>query len=156
MPPLGTVIGADQPGEAHAAEIQHHRALGGKLAVILAVINAQKLAVQLVAAVHGARVVPFPLAHLLELRFGIQVGHAVGGDRAGEDEQHRLAAPLRLLGSQLQQAQRALHVHLMCGFGGELAAGGEQRRQVIDDVDLVFAHQPGEQDLYPGYRPGRG
>ena len=47
--------GADQAGEAQAAEIEHHRAVSGQLAVVLAVVDAQQLAVQLVAAVHRAR-----------------------------------------------------------------------------------------------------
>ncbi len=62
-------------------------------------------------------------------------------------KQHRLTAPLGLFGGQAEQVQRAFHVHLVRHLGGELGAGGEQRRQVVDGGDLVLADQAGQQGL---------
>ena len=128
--------GADQAREADAAEVDV-RAVGrgGELAVVLRVVAAQVLAVQLVAAVHRGGHVPLVLLHRARPLLGRQVGQAVGGDRAGEHEGHRLPQPSRLLGGQAQQGQRALHVDAVRGLGGVLRARREQRGQVVHERD---------------------
>ena len=60
------------------------------------------LAIDLVAAIHGARLIPLKLAHPLVDALALQIGHAIDGDRTGEDELNRLFAPLGLLGRQFE------------------------------------------------------
>ena len=55
--------------------------------------------------------------------------------------------PLRLLDGHLKQPQRAARIHPVGGIGGELGPRGQQRRQVINGVNFVFALQPLQQPL---------
>ncbi|MCK7520461.1 MAG: hypothetical protein MZV64_23620 [Ignavibacteriales bacterium] len=118
---LGTVVarpaagqgeGADQAREADRAKVQHDRRVRVQmfLTVILAVIHPQFFAVQLVAAVHRVRRVVVIFLHRARRLLRLQVRHAIGGDRTGEQELDRLVVLLGLIRRQHQQLHRAFHV----------------------------------------------
>jgi hypothetical protein len=65
----------------------------------------------------------------------------------GKMKRTGLALPLGLFGGELEQAQGAFDVDPVGQLGGELAAGGEQRGEVEDGVNLVFGDEPAEQRL---------
>src|SRR5262245_6799823 len=131
---------ADNARESQAAKIHAGVvAIGGQLPVMVGEITSQLLAVKFVAAVHRRGRRPLVLFYLSGSLLGGEVGKAVDGDRAGEQEFHRLSTPTRLLESQFEQTERSLHVHLVRGFGGELGTGGEKGGQVIDLPHFVLA-----------------
>ena len=136
---------AQQPRKAHTAKIQRHRRLCSQLAVMATVIDAQHFAIELVAAVHGARLVPLELTHPRIELLALPVGHAVDRNRAGENKLDGARPPLALLRGQPQQPQRPLHIDLVRHLRRNLAARGEQRGQVVDHLDLILAHQPRQQ-----------
>ena len=140
--------GADEPGEADAAEVDAAaRRIRRQLPVVVGVIAPQMLAVELVAAIHGGGEVPLGFPDLAGALLDSPAGESVGGDGAGEREFHRAAVPLRLLDGHLQQSQGAARVHAVGGIGGEFGPRGQKSRQMIDGVNFVFALQSLQQSL---------
>ncbi len=54
-----------------------------------------------------------------------------------------MGLPLGL--GEIEQLEGALDVDLVAGHRGELGAGREQRREVVDRLDLVLGEDPFEQ-----------
>ena len=100
------------------------------------VIAAKMLAVQLVTAVHGDRLVPVVLAHASGLAAGLEVRQAVCRDRRRIDEHDGAAVRFGLVRRKLEQIQRPLDVHVMCRHRRELRPGGQQRREMKNQVDF--------------------
>ena len=99
------------------------------------------LARQLVDAIHGVRLKILIFFHALGALFFRQRWQAVRGDGAWKNKFHAAAVAARLLRGQLQQIQRAHHVHLVRGLGRELAARGKQRGQMKDLIHFIHGQQ---------------
>ena len=79
------------------------------------------------------------------LRAGLEVGQAVRRDGRRIDEHDRAAVRFRLARRKLEQIQRALDVHVMRRHRRELRPGGQQRREMKNQVDLELRQDALEQ-----------
>ena len=131
-------VGGDEPREPQATKIEARRAgERPELTEVLREVAAEVLAVELVAAVHRDRHVVRVLHDLARLRLLFNARQAIHGDAARENEAHRAPEAPGLVLRHAKEVERALHVHLVGELRIALSAGGEQRRQVEHDLDLV-------------------
>src|SRR5690606_35856488 len=113
--------GADQARKANAAKIHAKRLRrGGETAIVSGIVAPQMFTVELVAAVHGGRLVVFVLFHRRNAILGGEIRHSIYGNRTRKDEFDAVAEPSRLLDGEMQQVERAFDVDTVGGFRCEL------------------------------------
>jgi hypothetical protein len=144
--PRGQRIRRNQPGKPDAPEIDAaDRRFRRELLVVAGVVVAEVLAVQLVAAVHRGGLREVVLVHPPDACACLEVGQAVRGDAGRVDKHHRPAVRLAFALGELEQRQRAFHVHLVGRHRRELRPRREQGGQVEDQVDLELGQDALEQ-----------
>ena len=127
----GQRVGGDEPREANAAEIDGLR--GG----VARHVAAEMLAVELVAAVHGGRLLPLMFLDAREFVLRLPIGKSVHRDRRREQHLDALALGRGLLVGQIEHVERAADVHLVGERGAAFGTRGKQRREVEDLADFV-------------------